>query len=365
MSFEDSIRQHLLSLSPYDPVPHKSALVTHQEMSSAPLIKLNGNENPYGPSPKVTKALTDFVEYHIYPDPNQIAVRHKLSMYTGVSVDSIVAGSGCDELIDLLLRLMIDTGDEVIDCTPTFGMYSFSTHICGGKVISVPRKKNFSVDVKAVLEAINHQTKIIFIASPNNPTGNMLAETDLLQLLATGILVVIDETYYEFSESTHLPVVGSYPNLVILRSLSKWAGLASLRIGYGLMNPTIAKWLMTIKSPYNINAGAELALLASLEDVDYLKTNVQSIIEERSRMSVRLAEIDGLYPLPSSGNFILVHTPRVAGSSIYEKLATDNIFVRNLSDPRLLNYIRISIGTREQNERLTDSLAKIIADGSN
>ena len=364
MSFENSIRQHLLSINPYEPVLPKSALTGNETKSNHPLIKLNGNENPYGPSPKVVEALANFGEYHIYPDPNQTAIREKLSEYTGMPVASIVAGSGCDELIDLLLRSMIDPDDEVIDCTPTFGMYSFSTHICGGKIISVPRDEDFSVNVNSVVNAVTSRTKIIFIASPNNPTGNLLSQNDLIRLLDTGVIVVIDETYYEFSEHTHGDLIYTYSNLVILRSLSKWAGLASLRIGYGLMDSSIAKWLMTIKPPYNINAAAELALLSSLDDTDYLKTNVRSIINERGRMYSQIGAIEGLNPVPSFGNFILVKLTGLTGTFIYEKLAADNIFVRNLSDPRLQDHIRISIGTREQNEHLVDSLTKIIVDGS-
>ena len=362
MSVEDSIRHHLLSIKPYEPVLPKSALGGPGALENDLPIKLNGNENPYGPSPKVVKSLAGFTEYHVYPDPDQMAIRTKLSAYTQTSIDSIIAGSGCDELIDLLLRLTIDPDDEVIDCTPTFGMYSFSTHVCGGKIISVPRNSQFAVDVDAVIAAITARTKIIFVASPNNPTGNILPAEDLLRLVGTGILVVVDETYYEFSGITHANLVKTYPNLIILRSLSKWAGLASLRIGYGLMDPTIVEWLMTIKPPYNVNAAAELALLASLEDAAYLKANVKSIIQERDRMISNLGEIRGLNPLPSSGNFILVEVPLVSGKSICEELSSYNIFVRDLSDPRLENYFRLSIGTREQNDRLTRSLTKIIED---
>ena len=364
MSVEDSIRPHLLTIKPYEPVLPKATLGGHSTLGNNMLIKLNGNENPYGPSPKVVEALRGFVEYHIYPDPNQVAIRTKLSSYTQAGIDSIIAGSGCDELIDLLLRLTVDPHDEVIDCTPTFGMYSFSTNICGGKIISVPRDSQFDVDVDAVIAAVTARTKLIFVASPNNTTGNILPEEDLLRLIDTGILIVIDETYYEFSETTYAKFVKAYPNLIILRSLSKWAGLASLRIGYGLMDPRIVKWLMTIKPPYNINAAAELALLASLDDIDYLKTNVKTIIEERDRMIINLENIDGLKPLPSTGNFILVEAPLISGKSICEELSSENIFVRDLTDPRLQNYIRLSIGTRQQNDRLIWALTKIIADRS-
>ena len=367
MQFEDSIRQHLLSIKPYEPVSHSSQLQgdnTAQELIRNPIIKLNGNENPYGASRKVRDALANFTEYHIYPDPDQMAVRSKLSDYTGMEIDHIVAGSGCDELIDLLLRLTIDPGDEIIDCTPTFGMYSFSTNICGGRVVSVPRDQHFAIDVDKVISAITPRTKMIFIASPNNPTGNLLSESEVLRLVETKTIIVVDETYHEFSQQTHAGLIDSYPNLVILRSLSKWAGLASLRIGYGLMPPAIVNWIMTIKPPYNINAAAELGLLASLDDIDYLKTNVQFIIGERGRVAEQLSSVKGLRPLESAGNFILLETPHMSGRSVYEQLTASNIYVRALSDPRLNNYIRISIGTREQNDKVISSLSQITKNGS-
>ena len=230
--------------------------------------------------------------------------------------------------------------------------------------MSVPRDQNFSVDIDKVISAITPRTKIIFIASPNNPTGNLLSESEVLRLIQTKTIIVIDETYHEFSQQTHAGLIDSYPNLVVLRSLSKWAGLASLRIGYGLMPPSIVNWIMPITPPYNINAAAELGLLASLDDIDYLKTNVQFIIDERDRVAEQLSSVEGLRPLESAGNFILLETPQMSGRSVYEQLAANNIYVRTLSDPRLSNYIRISIGTREQNDKVISSLVQIMKNGS-
>ena len=154
-----------------------------------------------------------------------------------LTAERIVAGHGSNTLIDLIVRLFVGPGDEVINCVPTFDMYRFSTEICGGTVVNVNRDDNFAVDVKAIKAAINRKTKLIFLATPNNPTGNIVPRQDILEIIDTGVPVVVDEAYYEFSGETVMPLVEQYQNLMVLRSFSKWAGLAGLRVGYGVFPP--------------------------------------------------------------------------------------------------------------------------------
>ena len=347
-------------LHPYEAVLSPEALA---EMSGIPperIIKLNANENPYGPSLRVQEALGSYQGYHIYPDAEQRSVRKALEDYVGISADYILAGAGADEIIDLLLRAILEPGDEVINCPPTFGMYTFSTQVNGGKPVSVPRDDQFQVDFSQVKRAIPSNTKAIFLTSPNNPTGNLVPDNGVLSLLEENVLVIVDEAYFEFSGHTVVPLVPHHPNLVVMRTMSKWCGLAGLRLGYGIMDPVLLQRLMDIKQPYNISAASEVALLASLGDLSYLKGNVDTIIQERERLFYRLALVPGLRPWPSQGNFILCDVPQRKATHIFQELARRGIFVRYFDTPRLRDSLRISIGKPEHTDALVEALADIV-----
>ncbi len=361
MDIRNLFRKDHNSLNPYIPVLSPESLAKLGGESAGRIIKLNANENPYGPSPRVKEELGKYQEYNIYPDAEQTLLREALSKYVGVSSKYILAGAGADEIIDLILRAILEPGDTVIDCPPTFGMYSFSTYINGGEVISVPRDISFNVNIDSIKNALRDNTKAIFIASPNNPTGNLILKNEVLGLLDLGILVVIDEAYCEFSGHTMVDLISKYQNLIILRTASKWCGLAGLRIGYGIMDPIILQRLMDIKQPYNINSAAEIALIASLGDLEYLKNNVSLIIEGRDKLFQRLLNIEGIYPYPSYGNFILCHLSQCNAKEIYAKLANLGIFVRYFDLPEISSCLRISIGTPEQMDVLIESLSSIIS----
>jgi histidinol-phosphate aminotransferase len=349
-------RRDLRNLLPYEAVDSPEALAEISGIAAENIIKLNANENPYGPSPLVREALGLYGSYHIYPDAHQSASRKALEEYTGISADHILVGAGADEIIDLVLRATLEPGDKVVSCPPTFGMYSFSTQVNGGKLISIPRDMEFQVDLPKVKKAMGTMTKVIFLASPNNPTGNLVPEDIILSLLQENVIVVVDETYFEFSGQTVAPLVAEYSNLVVLRTLSKWAGLASLRVGYGIMAPRLWQLLMDIKQPYNVSAAAEVALLSSLSDLDYLKHNVDVIRQERERLFSKLALIHGMTPLPSFGNFILCDVAGGKATKVFQGLALRGIFVRYFKVPRLKNSLRISVGKPEDTDALVEAL---------
>jgi len=349
------------------------------------IIKLDGNENSYGCSPKVYQALANYPYYHIYPDPEQRKLRQALEKYTGFDQKSIICGSGSDELIDLVLRLFLQPGDEVINCSPSFGMYPFSTAACGGKLVDVPRDKDFAMDIAGVKKALSEKAKIIFIASPNNPTGNLVTKQEVTELVNTGSIVVVDEAYFEFSGVTMANLVLDYSNLIVLRTFSKWAGLAGLRIGYGIFSVEIAGHLMKIKQPYNVSAAAQAAVLASLADMDYLRSNVAKIVAERERLFSKLEELKWLTPYPSRANFVLcsVHCRadslhyhsegtkqvkklaqgKLSGESpareIWQRLQERGVFIRYFDSPQLRDYLRISVGKPEDTEALIEALREI------
>jgi histidinol-phosphate aminotransferase len=354
---ERLIRGNLSGIEPYEPIVPLEVLSKRCGVPVDKLIKLDGNENPYGCSPRVRRALAKYNFYHIYPDPLHREIMGPLEEYAGVSRKHIVAGSGSDELIDLVLRLFLEPGDKVINCVPTFGMYPFSTAVCGGRTVTIPRSDTYEVDIKGVKSAIDKRTKVIFIASPNNPSGNATSKGDILKLVETGVVVVIDEAYYEFCGQTVAPLVPRYSNLVVLRSFSKWAGLGGLRAGYGIFSTNIAELIRRIKMPYNVNAAAMIAVKESLADKDYLQTRVKAIIAERKRLSDRLKKQGGLSPLPSQANFILCRVVKGNARKIKQGLDNKGIFVRYFATPSLRNMLRISVGRPEHTDALIEALA--------
>ena len=357
---ERLIRSHLIGVTPYAYVAPLEAATAESGVTVDRLIKLDGNENPYGCSPKVKKALLEYPFYHIYPDSEQRELRQALQSYVGAPFESIIAGSGSDELIEFVMRLFIDPGDRVINCVPTFGMYQFSTDAWGGRVTTVPRNANFGVDIAEVKKAAGKGAKVIFVASPNNPSGNVTPREDILQLLDLPTVVVLDEAYYEFSQKTLVPLVRDHDNLIVLRTFSKWAGLAGLRVGYGVFPDKIAKHLLRIKPPYNVNAAAQVAALESLKDLDYLQSTVKAIVAERQRLFDKLAAFPKLRLWPSEANFILCSVVNHDAQSIYHELRRRGILIRYFNTPILKNYIRISVGKPGHTDALVAALSDIL-----
>ncbi|MCL0028836.1 histidinol-phosphate transaminase [Dehalococcoidia bacterium] len=354
------IRPHLADLQTYEPVDPPEVLARRAGIPETEIVKLNGNENPFGPSPLAVEAVAK-APLHIYPDPLQSGIRGALAKYTGMDSKYIIAGAGSDELIDLLLRLFIEPGDTILDFEPTFAMYAFCTRVYGGTVVMLQRDESFEIDTIAAKDAIDEHTKILFVSSPNNPTGNLVSEGQIRELLETGLIVVVDEAYYEFCGWTVANLIPQFENLVVLRTMSKWAGLAGLRIGYGMMSPDMVDHLMDIKSPYNVNVAAEAALMASLEDAPALLESVGKIVAERERLHAALETLKGVTPWPSKGNFILCQfAGPLEALRGYEELASRGIFVRNFSLDRLRDSFRVAVGTPDQTDVFIEALREIM-----
>jgi histidinol-phosphate aminotransferase len=361
----------------YTPIEPFEVLSTRLGLPPERLIKLDGNENPYGPSPRALAALADYQGYHIYPDPEHILLREAIQDYIGVDKSHVMFGNGSDELIDLVMRLFLGPGDAIINCPPTFGMYSFDAAICGAEVVRVLRRADFSLDVKGIRRRAlekNPPKKLLLVNSPNNPDGSLTSREDILQLLDLPLIVVIDEAYAEFSGTSVVDLVPDHPNLIVLRTFSKWAGLAGLRIGYGVFPLGIIRHLWKIKQPYNVNVAAQAAALASLEDLEYLRANVQRIVAERERLYTELGKFDFLHPYPSRSNFVLcrVLSPglssveglskgRVLGRDARQLklfLEREGVLVRYFDKPYVRDCIRISVGKPEQTEVLLQALRR-------
>lgn len=352
------VRKDIVAMEPYTPIlPFE---VLSQKLGRAPedIIKLDANENPYGPSPKALAAMQAGEFFHIYPDPEATQLREALANYTDTPIDNILCGMGADELIDLVLRVVLSPGDVVIDCPPSFGMYPFSTVVNGGNYVKVPRRADFSLDIEGIETAVSTHpnAKVLFICSPNNPDGNLIREEELRRLLALPLLVVLDEAYIDFAEvngaTSRMSWVQEYQNLAVLRTFSKLAGLAGLRVGYGAFPKWLLPHMWKIKQPYNINVAAGLAALASLEDQDWLHDKVRLLVAQRERMEQELAKISFLEPYPSQSVFVL---NKVIGRSAHQlklDLEKEGILVRYFNKPGLDNCIRISAGRPEQVDRL-------------
>lgn len=349
---------YLRQMQGYEPIEPIDVLAKELGLPEDQIAKLDGNENPYGPSPKVIEALCDFRYYHIYSDPEQREVREAIGKHIGVSPELVVAGSGADELLDILGRMFIASATPVISAPPTFGMYSFIAGLYGGVFTPVPRRDDFSLDLDAIDAALTRDG-LVFLASPNNPTGNPITRSELDRLLASGSVIVIDEAYVEFGGESFVALVPQHDNLIVLRTFSKWAGLAGLRAGYGVFPAALAELARKIKMPYNLNQAAQVAVLASLDDVETLEERVQLIVLERQRLLEKLSVVPWLHPWPSQANFLLCEVREIEAKAVWERLKERGIFVRYFETPQLRHCLRFTVGKPEHTYRLLEALNEI------
>ncbi len=344
-------------LDAYTPVKPLDVLAAEIGVPVGELVKLDANENLYGPIPEVREAIAN-ADLHIYPDPSQTALRAAIAGYTNVTPAQVVAGQGADELIDIALRLF--TPKVVIDNVPSFGMYGFLAKINGAEVVEVKRGDGFSVNLKENEHAVRWQgATMVFVTSPNNPTGNQLAPAELEALLKLNAMVVLDEAYVEFAGGAMTEFLRFAPNLIILRTFSKWAALAGLRVGYALCHPAVAERMMAIKQPYNVSVAADVAARAAIKHRAVIGETLAAIVAERERMARLIGELGWLKPLPSQANFILCEVHGGSARTLTAALRQQGILVRYYANPLLENYIRISAARPEDTDRLMAALREL------
>lgn len=358
-----SVRPELESMSAYVPGESLAAFSARTGIPVHRIIKLNSNESPYGPVPSVIEALGDCKNYNHYPDSDAITLRSALSDYTGLEGSHIVLSHGSNELINLLWHIFLSVGDTILCCPPTFSLYTTVTSFCGASVIEAPRTSDFEIDVKEVLAALTPSTKLIVLCSPNNPTGNPIAESDVLALLESGRIVVLDEAYVEFSQRpggfAHL--VPHHRNLVVLRSFSKWAGLAGLRIGYGLFPNWIANYMLQAQCPFEVNLAGHIAAIETLAHLDQVLANVQCITLERERLFEMLKSQAYLTPFPSQGNYILARLDELDITIEHLRATVEKygILLRYFKQPPMHNFLRVTVGLPEHTQLLAQALARV------
>ncbi len=328
------------------------------------LVKLDANESPFPLSERLRQDLLhslERVEVNRYPDPKADRLRSILATEHGVGPGQLVLGNGSDELIQALLLAIGGPGATVLAPVPTFSMYELIARSQGLHFEGVPLGSRFEPDLPAMIEAIERAgPKVVFLATPNNPTGGIFSEAEILKILAAAPgLVVVDEAYGPYAGRTMLPHLVDQERLVILRSLSK-IGLAALRIGYVMTHPTLAAELEKVRLPFNVNAFSQAAAAVLLAHREWIDANVREVLRERARVERRLVDLAGVEVFPSEANFILFRT-RLPGAHVFEGLLTEGILVRNLgSVPGLSNCLRVTIGTVEENDRFLDGVTGVM-----
>ncbi|WP_040626856.1 histidinol-phosphate transaminase [Mucilaginibacter paludis] len=342
-SVNNILRNNIKNLTPYSSA--------RDEFQGEASVYLDANENAFG-SPL-------HEQYNRYPDPLQIAVKKRLSEIKGVPVPNIFLGNGSDEAIDILFRSFCNPGiDNVIIVPPTYGMYQVSANINDVEARKVNLTVDYQLNMEGIAEAIDEHTKMIFICSPNNPTGNSINRTDVETLLANfNGIVVVDEAYINYSrQKTFIQELTEYANLVVLQTLSKAWGLAGLRLGMAFASEEIIEVMNKVKPPYNINEATQQLVLQALQNVDQVNHWIKQTLLERDKLVLSLKRFDFVQDIyPSDANFILVKTTDARG--IYNHLVGQGIIVRDRSKVELCEgCLRITVGTPEENVTLTETL---------
>jgi histidinol-phosphate aminotransferase len=346
--------------------PGKPIEETARELGAAAddIIKLASNENPFGPSPKAISAMRDALQCaHLYPDGGGFYLAQALSTKLGVPRDHLIFGNGSNEIIEFLGHAFLRAGDEIITSEHAFVVYKLVAKVFGAKTIETP-SPDYRHHLDAILNAVTPHTRLIFIANPNNPTGTLLSQAEIdgfMSRLPENIIAVFDEAYFEYVDNPPdtLRFVQEGRNVVVLRTFSKIAGLAGLRIGYGMACPGLIQILQKTRQPFNTSNIAQTGALAALADAEHVSATKRLTSEGRDYLQQKFGELK-LRFIPSAANFVLVNVGD--GGAVFKALLQKKIIVRDLKGYNLPEWIRISIGTMEQNRKCIAALQEILAD---
>ncbi len=346
-------------------VPIRASLADIEEYKPGRLvkgaIKLSSNENPLGPSPKVQTEILNSIKsgklnLSVYPwERDEERLKEEIAEYTGMERDNIVIGAGIDGVLDTLVKIFIAEGDEAIIPVPTFSLYESQVKIAGGKPVYTTRESDFSISVDDLIAASGEKTRLIFIASPNNPTGNCMSESEVREIAQSvpDAMVIIDEAYVEFAESSLEKQIEENANVLVLRTLSKAFGLAGLRVGYAIVPKWLTKIYKKVSMPFTVNSIALIAAMTALSDKEHLRRTVELVRRGRNYLRANMH----LKVYPSQANFVLLDVAPAKSSEVYNALLNKGIVVRDCSSFRGAgnSLIRISIGTPEQNEKVVEA----------
>ncbi|MEQ1851266.1 MAG: histidinol-phosphate transaminase [Chthoniobacteraceae bacterium] len=358
----NSAHPWLRELVSYEPGKPIEDVARELGLKPEQIIKLASNENPLGPSPKALAAMQDtLLRSHFYPDGGGYYLREAIAKKVGLQRENVILGSGSNEIIEFLGKAFLNPGDEIVASRHAFVVYKLMATLFGANTIEVP-DPNFAHDLEAMLAAITPKTKEVFIANPNNPTGTLVSQGEIDRFMAEvppHVIVVFDEAYYEFLPNP--PDVVKYVregrNVVVLRTFSKIQGLANLRIGYGLAHKELIDILQKTRQPFNANGIAQAGALAGILDEEHQRKTRDLTIEGRDWMQKEFAAL-GLEFVPSHANFVLVRVG--SGKAVFEALMKKGVIIRDMNAYGLPEWIRVSIGTMEQNRRFLSELRAVL-----
>jgi len=328
------------------------------------VLRMMSNESPYAPSPRVINAIIEAATRGNFYPGGAPALKNKLALRDNQVEGSVILGAGSTELIDLVIRTFVGPGEEVLLSVPTFSMYEARTRTVGGIPVLVPMTDDHDHDLSGLIRGVTERTKVIFLCTPNNPTGGRISEADLKRLLRLGLPTVIDEAYHEFGEGASFSrLLEEFPNAIVLRTFSKAFGLAGIRLGYALAHPAVVRLLSRVKVPWNIPAITLAAASAALDDAAEFDARISELRVAREELVEKLARIDGLLPVPSEGNFVLIDVSATAQSAdrLVEAMLKDGVLIRSLSVHHAKrSYVRVTVGTREQNGRCVAAFERVL-----
>lgn len=342
------------------------------------LARMMSNESPFTPSQRVLDAVAEAARMgNLYPIGAR-QVREKIAAREGVSADGVVLGAGSTEVIDLVVRTFVAPGEEVLISVPTFSMYEARARVAGGIPVLVPMRSDHApaatrpileFDVSGILRCVTERTKIVFLCTPNNPTGNRIDEVALRRILRLGLPTVIDEAYHELGDGAPslAPIVSEFPNAIVIRTFSKAFGLAGMRLGYSLSHPSVAKLLSRAKLPWNVSTLTLAAAMAALDDVADAEARITELRAGRAFLEREIAKIHGVSVLPSEGNFVLcdVHETGMSSDAIVQAMLLEGIFIRSLSVHHMdRGFVRVTVGTAEQNAQCVAALRRVMTNGA-
>lgn len=368
--FLDLAAPAVRALHPYQ--PGKPLAELEREYGIGNAVKLASNENPSGPSPRAVAAATDALQdISRYPEGSGYLLTGRLAEKHAVSQDCITLGNGSNDVLDIIARVFLMPGVEAIYSRYAFAVYPIVVQAAGAKACIATahdgsRGPAYGHDLEAMYALVGRETRLVFIANPNNPTGTWLASTELEAFVAGlpgHIMVVVDEAYFEYVDDERYPDTSTwlerFPNLVVTRTFSKAYGLAGLRVGYALSHPDVAGLLNRVRQPFNVNSAAQAAALAALDDVDHLKNSIQQNRDGMLQLKTGLGKL-GLAWIESAGNFIAVDTGG-SGVAVYEKLLREGVIVRPVANYDMPTHVRVTVGREDENMRFLSAMEKVLA----
>lgn len=349
-------------------IPGKPIEEVQRMLGLKRVIKLASNENPIGPSPKAAQAIKKVLrDMNRYPDAASWYLKAKIATTLKTEIDRIICGNGSDEVIILAMKAFVDKGDEVVIAKPTFLIYQVAAGIAGANIKYVPLTKELKYDLKAMKKAVTDKTKIIFIANPDNPAGSYVTKKELDEFfdgLPDDVIVYLDEAYFELASylAKDYPNGMDYldrPNLIVARSFSKIYGLAGLRIGYGITSKRIVNYLDKFRDPFNVNCLAQAAACAAMDDKEFVRKTLELVKKERQFLCDSLEKM-GLEYVKTVTNFMMIDVKRDS-KKVFEDMICSGVIIRDMKAWGYDTFIRVSVGTREENKIFIETLKKVLA----